>query len=62
VKNKLGFAFAILLCMNACNKQQTAIEAPPAPEIKAEAKPAEPAAPAKKPEIPTLEVTTHLPR
>jgi len=59
VKNKFGIMFAIMLCASACNQQQTAIEAPPAPEIKPEAKPVEPAAPAKKPEVPTLEVTTY---
>jgi thiol-disulfide isomerase/thioredoxin len=58
VKNKSGVVFAILFCLSACSKQETAIEAPPAPEIKAAAKPIEPAAPAKKPEVPTLEVTT----
>ena len=50
MKNKFGIV-VILFCLAACNKQETAIEAPPAPEIKAAAKPAEPklqTAPAKK--------------
>lgn len=58
MKNKFAIIF-VLFFLAACNKQETAIEAPPAPEIKAAAKPAEPAAPAKKPEVPTLEVTTY---
>jgi thiol-disulfide isomerase/thioredoxin len=58
VKNKFGM-LVILFCLTACSKQETAIEAPPAPEIKAAAKPVEPVAPAKKPEVPTLEVTTY---
>lgn len=58
MKNKFGIV-VILFCLSACNKQQTAIEAPPAPEIKAATTPAKPSAPAKKPEVPTLEVTTY---
>ena len=58
MKNKFGIV-VILFCLTACNKQETAIEAPPAPEIKAVTAPAERAAPAKKPEVPTLEVTTY---
>ncbi len=59
MKSKTGIIVAVMLCLGACSKQDTPIEAPPAPEIKAaaDAKPA--AEPAKKPEIPTLEVTTY---
>ena len=60
MKNKIGLIVAIMVCLGACDKKETALEAPPAPEIKAAAtEPAEAAAPAKKPEVPTLEVTTY---
>jgi thiol-disulfide isomerase/thioredoxin len=59
VKNKIKIILVMALCIGACNKQDTAITAPPAPEIKAAAEPAASTAPAKKPEIPTLEVTTY---
>lgn len=58
MKNKIVLMAVFILCISACNKQDTAIEAPPAPEIKASAS-AAPVAPTKKPEVPALEVTTY---
>lgn len=59
MKSKIGIIAAMVLCVGACNQKETAIEAPPAPEIKTAAEPASPPAPAKKPDVPTLEVTTY---
>lgn len=57
--NRIVFSLGILIFLSACNKQETAIEAPPAPKIQAAAEPAVTAEPAKKPEVPSLEVTTY---
>lgn len=59
MKNKFGIIVAIMLCMGACSKQEAALEAPAAPEIKAATTPAKVDAPAKKPDMPRLEVTTY---
>jgi thiol-disulfide isomerase/thioredoxin len=62
VKNRFGLAvisMVLMMGISACNRQDTAIEAPPAPDLKAIAKPGQSMAPAKKPEVPTLEVTTY---
>jgi len=59
VKNKIVMMAAVMLCISACSKHETAIEAPAAPEMGAVAEPVSPPAPAKKPESPTLEVTTY---
>jgi len=59
VNNKIGFIFAIMILLGGCGKKDAAIEAPSAPEIKPVAQPAAPVTPAKKPDFPTLEVTTY---
>ncbi len=56
--NRFMFSLGVLILLSACSQNETAIEAPKAPEIKAVAEPAAPPVPAKKPETPTLEVTT----
>ncbi len=58
MKNKWMFIGVAFLLLSACNKSDTAIQAPPAPEIKPATESAKPEAPVKKPEIPTLSVTT----
>lgn len=57
--NRFVLSLGILMLLSACGEKETPIEAPAAPEIKAVAESVPPAAPAKKPEIPTLEVTTY---
>ena len=57
--NRFVLSLAMLILLSACSDKETAIEAPAAPEIKAVAESATPPAPAKKPETPTLEVTTY---
>jgi len=57
--NRFVSSLGMLILLSACSKNETAIEAPPAPEMKAVAEPAAPPAPAKKPDSPTLEVTTY---
>ena len=62
MKNKFGvtiISMVLMMGISACNKQDTAIEAPPAPDIKASEKPVQSVLPAKKPEVPTLDVTTY---
>ena len=60
MKNKFGLSIILMVIfVSACNKQDSAIEAPPAPDIKASEKPVQSVLPAKKPEVPTLEVTTY---
>ncbi len=60
MKNKIGFIIAIMICIGACNKKEAAMEAPPAPEIKATSvEPAVAPVSEKKPDMPTLEVTTY---
>ena len=57
--NRFVSSLGMLILLSACSKNETAIEAPPAPEMKAVAEPAAPPASAKKPDSPTLEVTTY---
>lgn len=57
--NRFVLSLGVLILLSACSENKTAIEAPAAPEIKAVAEPEAAPAPAKKPEIPTLAVTTY---